>query len=60
MSDIELKGAIVKYLDNSVIFLDFETGLEIDLPRDQIAIVEDVAGELVTMPIKLAIAKGVY
>ncbi len=55
--DIEVRGEIVKQLDNSIIFQD-EEGRRVQLPREEIAIVQEVNGVTVTLPQGLARAKG--
>lgn len=56
--DVECKGVVVRRYDYSVVFRDSETGKEVRLPREEIAIVQDVDGDIVTLPKKLALAKG--
>jgi hypothetical protein len=57
--DIDLRGRVLKRLDDeSVIFEDEATGKRVKLPREDIAIVEEVEGVTLSLPYGLARAKG--
>lgn len=58
MADEDRKGKVVQHLENSIIFYDDLTDATVHLPREQIAIIHDVDGEIVSMPRGLARAKG--
>ena len=58
MADEDRKGKVIERLDNSIVFHDWLTDKTINLPREQIAIICDVEGEIVSMPRGLARAKG--
>jgi hypothetical protein len=59
MSDIDVKGRILKYRDDdTVIFLDDDTGKKVKLPREEIAIIQEVEGVTISLPFGLAKAKG--
>jgi hypothetical protein len=58
MADEDRKGKVIAHLDNSIVFHDRLTDKTINLPREQIAIIYDVDGEIVSMPKGLAKAKG--
>jgi len=55
--DIDIRGELTKRYENSVWLLPQGSSAEVCLPRDQIAIVEEVHGVTVTLPLKLAFAK---
>ncbi len=59
MVDEDRKGRVVMHLENSIVFEDAVTGKTIHLPREQIAIIYDVDGEIVSMPRGLARSKGI-
>lgn len=59
-NDVEIRGTIlIEPTEMSVLFKT-EDGDEVWLPREQIAIVRDVGCVVVTMPERLAKAKGIY
>lgn len=58
MADEDRKGTVLDRLDNSIVFYDELTGRTVHLPREQIAIIYDVGGVIVSMPKGLARAKG--
>ena len=58
MEDEDRKGKVKSHLDNSIVFHDWLTDKTVHLPREQIAIIYDVEGEIVSMPRGLAKAKG--
>jgi len=55
--DFEIRGTILRKGENSVLF-KAEDGIEVVLPREQIAIIEEVEGVTVAMSYKLARSKG--
>ena len=57
-NDVEIPGEIL--LESETVVLFRAEGCEVYLPRDQIAIVHDTVGVIVTMPERLAKAKGIY
>jgi len=58
--DVEIRGELLfESVQLSVLFRT-EDGEEVWLPRNQIAIVHDINGVIVTMPERLAKAKGIY
>jgi len=58
MADEDRKGKVVERRENSIVFHDWLTDLTVHLPREQIAIIHDVDGEIVSMPKGLAKSKG--
>jgi len=56
--DVDIPGEIVLSSDLAICLR--ANGVEVWLPREQIAIVHDVEGVVVTMPERLAKAKGIY
>ncbi len=56
--DVDLRGKVVHRGDDIVVFRDDATGKKVTLPREHIAIIEEVEGQTVSMPKKLAKAKG--
>ena len=57
--DVDIRGKLLTEPDLSVLF-ETEDGIQAWLPCDQIAIVHDVECVVVTMPQRMAIAKGIY
>ena len=55
--DFDIKGEVTRRYENSIWFLPQGGDKEVCLPREQIAIVEEVQGVTVTMPLRLAYAK---
>ncbi len=63
MKDVERQGWAAVVDDHGMLpFLDFETGREVSLPRNQIAVIQDVLGgvncQTVCIPAKLAREMG--
>lgn len=59
-NDVEIRGTILIEPTEMSILFKTEDGDEVWLPREQIAIVRDVGCVVVTMPERLAKAKGIY
>jgi hypothetical protein len=59
-NDVEIRGTLLVDPVRCAVLFRSEDGIEAWLPRDQIAIVHDVEGVVVTMPERLAKAKGIY
>ena len=59
MADIEVRGELLQD-SGAAVFFRSEDGVEAWLPRDQVAVVHDVSGVVLTMPEKLAKTKGIY
>jgi hypothetical protein len=57
MEDVEIRGEILRNGYNSILFKT-EDGFETILPREQIAVIQEVKGVTVVLPFKLAVAKG--
>jgi hypothetical protein len=59
MSDVEIKGAIVKQTDMAIAFRPgFLVTAAVWLPRSQVAVVQEVDGARITLPLWLAEEKG--
>jgi hypothetical protein len=57
--DIDLRGHVVKEFDDeTILFKDSETDKVARLPRDAIAIIQEVKGVTISLPFGLARAKG--
>jgi len=55
--DYEVRGHIIRNGDNSILFKTVD-GVEVVLPREQIAVIREVEGVTIAMSIRLAKAKG--
>jgi len=60
MDDVEIRGKLLVESAQMSVLFKTEDGTEVWLPREQIAIVHDVNCVVVTMPERLAKAKGIY